>query len=73
MQDDAKTTLLIRLNRIKGQARDLLRMIGEERYCFDVVTQISAVRAALRRVEAQVLNDHVAHCVEHAIRSGDTD
>ena len=46
-------------------------MVDEDRYCIDVVTQISAVRAALRRVEEEVLKDHVSHCVEHAIASGD--
>jgi len=46
-------------------------MVDEERYRIDVVTQISAARAALRRVEEEVLNDHVSHCVEHAIASGD--
>jgi DNA-binding FrmR family transcriptional regulator len=45
-------------------------MVDEDRYCIDIVTQISAVRAALRRVEEEVLKDHVAHCVEHAIASG---
>lgn len=45
-------------------------MIEEERYCIDVITQISAVRAALRKVEDAVLSDHVSHCVEHAIASG---
>jgi DNA-binding FrmR family transcriptional regulator len=45
-------------------------MIDEDRYCIDIVTQLSAVRAALRRVEEEVLRDHVAHCVEHAIASG---
>jgi DNA-binding FrmR family transcriptional regulator len=45
-------------------------MVDEDRYCIDIVTQISAVRAALRRVEEEVLRDHVAHCVEHAITSG---
>jgi CsoR family transcriptional regulator, copper-sensing transcriptional repressor len=45
-------------------------MVEEDRYCIDIVTQISAVRAALRRVEEEVLRDHVAHCVEHAISSG---
>jgi CsoR family transcriptional regulator, copper-sensing transcriptional repressor len=45
-------------------------MVDEDRYCIDIVTQISAVRAALRRVEEEVLRDHVAHCVEHAISSG---
>jgi DNA-binding FrmR family transcriptional regulator len=46
-------------------------MVEEDRYCIDIVTQIAAVRAALRRVEEEVLRDHVAHCVEHAISSGD--
>lgn len=46
-------------------------MVDEDRYCIDVITQIAAVRAALRRVEEAVLEDHVGHCVEHAIRSGD--
>ena len=53
--------------------RGLSRMLEEERYCIDVVTQIAAVRAALRKVEEQVLRDHVGHCVEHAITSGDAD
>ena len=70
MQQDAKTSCLKRLNRIEGQVRGLARMVEEERYCIDIVTQISAVRAALRRVEEEVLRDHVAHCVEHAIASG---
>ena len=48
-------------------------MVEDDRYCIDVVTQISAVRAALRRIEEEVLADHVAHCVEGAIRSGDRD
>ncbi|WP_245453161.1 metal-sensitive transcriptional regulator [Bradyrhizobium sp. UASWS1016] len=51
--------------------RGLSRMVEEERYCIDIVTQISAVRAALRRVEEEVLKDHVSHWVEHAIASGD--
>ena len=45
-------------------------MLEEDRYCIDVVTQIAAVRAALRRLEEEILRDHVAHCVEHAINSG---
>lgn len=46
-------------------------MVEEDRYCIDIVTQISAVRAALRRAEEEILRDHVGHCVEHAIASGD--
>jgi DNA-binding FrmR family transcriptional regulator len=71
MQPDAKTSVLKRLNRIEGQVRGLSRMVEEDRYCIDVVTQISAVRAALRRAEEEILKDHVAHCIEHAIASGD--
>lgn len=73
MHGDAKSTCLKRLSRIEGQVRGLARMVEEDRYCIDIVTQISAVRAALRRVEEEVLRDHVAHCVEHAIASGDSD
>lgn len=71
MQDETKASAIKRLNRIEGQVRGLAKMIADDRYCIDVVTQISAVQAALRRVEEEVLRDHVAHCVEHAIASGD--
>jgi CsoR family transcriptional regulator, copper-sensing transcriptional repressor len=71
MRDNIKISCRKRLNRIEGQVRGLSRMVDEDRYCIDIVTQISAVRAALRRVEEEVLKDHVAHCVEHAITSGD--
>jgi DNA-binding FrmR family transcriptional regulator len=73
MQTETKSACLKRLSRIEGQVRGLTRMVEDDRYCIDVVTQIAAVRAALRRVEEEVLKDHVAHCVEHAIRSGDPD
>ena len=65
-----KLATLKRLNRIEGQVRGLARMVEDERYCIDIVTQIGAVRAALRRVEEEILRDHVAHCVDHAIKSG---
>ena len=70
MRKDIKTSVQKRLGRIEGQVRGLSKMVDEDRYCIDLVTQISAVRAALRRVEEEVLRDHVAHCVEHAIASG---
>lgn len=73
MQNETKSSCRKRLGRIEGQVRGLARMVEEDRYCIDIVTQISAVRAALRRVEEEVLRDHVAHCVEHAIASGDAD
>lgn len=71
MQKNAKTSALKRLGRIEGQVRGLARMVEGDRYCIDIVTQISAVRAALRRVEGEIMRDHVSHCVEHAIASGD--
>ena len=70
MQDCSKDALLKRLKRIEGQVRGISKMVDENRYCIDVITQISAVQAALRRVEEVVLKDHVGHCVEHAIASG---
>jgi len=71
MRKDAKIACVKRLSRIEGQVRGLARMVEEDRYCIDIVTQLAAVSAALRKVEEQVLRDHVAHCVEHAIASGD--
>ncbi len=73
MQEPTKTACRKRLSRIEGQVRGIARMVEEDRYCIDVVTQLSAVRAALRRVEEEVLRDHVSHCVEEAIISGDQD
>jgi DNA-binding FrmR family transcriptional regulator len=71
MHKDSKATLRKRLGRIEGQVRGISKMVDEKRYCIDIITQISAVRAALRRVEEEILKDHVAHCVENAIASGD--
>ena len=70
MREEIKTSSVKRLNRIEGQVRGLSRMVEEDRYCIDIVTQFSAVRAALRRLEEEILRDHVGHCVEHAIASG---
>lgn len=71
MRREIKESTLKRLRRIEGQVRGLSRMVESDRYCIDIVTQIAAVRAALRRVEEGVLSDHVAHCVNDAIVSGD--
>ena len=71
MRKYIKASCLNRLQRIEGQVRGLARMVDEDRYCIDIVTQIAAVRAALRRAEEEILRDHVAHCVENAIASGD--
>lgn len=70
MRSRAKTSVLRRLKRIEGQVGGLSRMVAADRYCIDIVTQLSAVRAALRRAEEEILADHAAHCVEHAIASG---
>jgi DNA-binding FrmR family transcriptional regulator len=70
MRKDIKASCLKRLKRIEGQVRGLCRMVEDDRYCIDIVTQISAVRAALRRSEEEILRDHVAHCVDGAIASG---
>jgi DNA-binding FrmR family transcriptional regulator len=70
MREEIKASSIKRLNRIEGQVRGLARMVESDRYCIDIVTQIAAVRAALRRLEEEVLRDHVGHCVEHAITSG---
>ncbi len=71
MSSEIKAPCLKRLKRIEGQVRGLSRMVEADRYCIDIITQIAAVRAALRRVEEEVLRDHIAHCVEHAVTSGD--
>ncbi len=63
--------ILNRLRRIEGQVRGLERMVEEDRYCIDVLTQISAVVTALESVGVKVLEDHVRHCVAGALASGD--
>ena len=71
MRKEIKSSCLKRLKRIEGQVRGPAGMVEDDRSCIDIVTQISAARTALRRVEEEILRDHVAHCVEHAITSGD--
>jgi DNA-binding FrmR family transcriptional regulator len=62
--------LSARLSRIEGQVRGIARMVEEERYCIDILNQMQAIKAALRKVEEEILKDHTAHCVAHAIQSG---
>ena len=73
MKEAQKPKLLNRLSRIEGQVRGISRMVEEGRYCIDVLTQLQAVRAALVRVESEMLKDHLGHCIEGAIVSGDAD
>jgi DNA-binding FrmR family transcriptional regulator len=65
-----KLALLQRLSRIEGQVRGVARMIESDRYCVDVITQLTAVRAALDAVALQLLDDHTRGCVQSAVRSG---
>jgi CsoR family transcriptional regulator, copper-sensing transcriptional repressor len=71
MTPETRKNARSRLARIEGQVRGLMRMIDDDRYCIDVITQVQAVRAALARVEHLVLQDHVGHCVANAVASGD--
>jgi CsoR family transcriptional regulator, copper-sensing transcriptional repressor len=73
MKPKTQTSCRSRLRRIEGQVRGIERMIDEERYCIDILTQLQAVRAALKKVEDEVLKDHVEHCVHDAIRGGKTE
>jgi DNA-binding FrmR family transcriptional regulator len=66
-----KQDLIRRLHRIEGQVRGIERMVDEDRYCIDVLTQISAVNTALESLAFRVLDDHVRHCVTNALASGD--
>jgi DNA-binding FrmR family transcriptional regulator len=66
-----KEALVKRLHRIEGQVRGIERMLEEDRYCIDVLTQIAAVSTALESLAFQLLDDHVQHCVAGALRSGD--
>jgi DNA-binding FrmR family transcriptional regulator len=61
-----KEALLKRLRRIEGQVRGVERMVEEDRYCIDVVTQVTAIQAALDKVALELLSDHAAHCVAGA-------
>lgn len=64
--DENKTRYLARLKRIEGQARGVHRMIEEDQYCIDIITQISAVTSALENVSLALLHDHIEHCVAGA-------
>jgi CsoR family transcriptional regulator, copper-sensing transcriptional repressor len=66
-----KDVLKKRLHRIEGQVRGIERMVEEDRYCIDILTQVGAVKTALESVAFQLLDDHVSHCVSDALASGD--
>jgi DNA-binding FrmR family transcriptional regulator len=68
-----KDDVLKRLRRIEGQARGLQRMVEEDKYCIDILTQVSAMTKALQSVALGLLDDHLHHCVQHAVAEGGAD
>jgi CsoR family transcriptional regulator, copper-sensing transcriptional repressor len=66
-----KDALTKRLHRIEGQVRGIERMVDEDRYCIDILTQVGAVKTALESMALEILSDHVSHCVHGALTSGD--
>ena len=66
-----KSALVTRLHRIEGQVRGIERMVDDDRYCIDVLTQVGAVKTALDSLSFELLTDHVSHCVAGALDSGD--
>ncbi len=66
-----KEAIIKRLHRIEGQVRGLERMVEDDRYCVDILTQVGAVKTALESLAFQLLDDHVSHCVSDALASGD--
>src|SRR5689334_7504241 len=68
---DNKDKLLKRLARAEGQVRGVARMVEEDRYCIDILTQLAAVDTALEGVALEILDDHVKHCVVNAVTSGE--
>ena len=68
---DDKAALIKRLHRIEGQVRGIERMLEEDRYCIDILTQLGAVSTALESLSLEILDDHVQHCVAGALASGD--
>lgn len=73
MERHNKSKVLNRLSRVEGQVRGIGRMVDEDRYCIDILTQLQAVRAALAKVETELMREHIDHCVASAFSSGDPD
>ena len=70
---EEKDALVKRLHRIEGQVRGIERMVEDERYCIDILTQIAAATTALETVAFKILDEHVNHCVTGALESGDAE
>ena len=71
--DEEKQAVVNRLKRIEGQVRGIQKMIDEDRYCVDILVQISAINAALKKVGFTVAERHTKHCVAHAVKAGEGD
>jgi DNA-binding FrmR family transcriptional regulator len=71
IEADSKDAMVKRLHRIEGQVRGIERMVEEERYCIDILTQIGAVTTALESLAQRLLEDHANHCVAGALAAGD--
>ena len=69
MEKNVTDKVLKNLNRVEGQVRGIGKMVEEDRYCIDIVTQIEAARAALSRIESDLLRQHLGHCVHRAMNS----
>lgn len=70
---EEKQSMINRLKRIEGQVRGIQRMVEEDRYCLDVLVQISAINAALKKVGFSVTERHMKHCINHAVHDGEGD
>ena len=68
---EVKDKVLNRLSRIEGQVRGVAKMVEEDRYCIDILNQLPAIKAALAKLEGRLLHNHLEHCIEGAIISGD--
>lgn len=73
MKTETKDAATRRLARIEGQVRGISKMVVEDRYCIDVIRQVQAVKAALAGLEATILDDHIATCVDHALTGNNVD
>jgi DNA-binding FrmR family transcriptional regulator len=70
---EIKASNLRRLSRIEGQVRGIQRMVEEDRYCADILTQVTSAQEALRAVARALMRNHLSHCATHAIRTGSTE
>jgi|TARA_R110002020_G_scaffold224599_1_gene434361 CsoR family transcriptional regulator, copper-sensing transcriptional repressor len=73
MKPETRDAAAKRLARIEGQVRGVAKMVADDRYCIDVVRQVQAIKAALSGLEGVILDDHIATCVDHALKGDDMD